>query len=159
MVQNKAKNTEALRAWTERHSPEEIRQANLARQRLKRMGLKGFSRRIVDERQVKRPMGARILFFKDRYESGEMKGLSLPDATRLIGQEWSDMPKARKDVSDFFLLWVVGFGGAVANLELQEYYTAEQKGREQYVRDVKTTYNRDITLPSLAPRSTVAAAA
>ena len=65
---------------------------------LKRLGVKGYNRRLQDERQVKRPVTAQNMFMKQRYSTGDMHGMALTDATRLIMREWKELPETEKQV-------------------------------------------------------------
>lgn len=104
--------TEAARAeykrWVESHSPEQIKQANRARNQLnkkfppkpadgKHQRHAKFSQ-IQDERQPKQPMGSYILFAKNRQESGDFKNIAIPERAKLIGQEWRALTLAEKQV-------------------------------------------------------------
>ena len=80
-------------------TPEDVLKANNARKTLKKLGIKGFSRLLKDERQVKRPVAAHCLFLKERHNSGDMQGMGLRDATRLILREWRELGEPDKQVS------------------------------------------------------------
>ena len=73
------------------------------------MGVKGFNNAIQDSRKVKRPVSARLVFLQDRYASGDMSGMGLGDAARLINAEWKALGAGEKQVSFFsFRFWIFG---------------------------------------------------
>ncbi|KAF2496260.1 hypothetical protein BU16DRAFT_538827 [Lophium mytilinum] len=108
--QNKAANEAAYKEWVLSHTPEQIRLANNARRqlraqytKLKNAGNVKSSRvypkdtgPIKDERRVKRPQNAYMLFNKERRDSGEMKGISVPDSSRLITSEYKALSASEK---------------------------------------------------------------
>ncbi|MCJ1403286.1 hypothetical protein MMC11_006509 [Xylographa trunciseda] len=96
--QNKAASREAYEAWIQSVTPIDIRKANIARNTLTRLGIKGFSQHLKDERQVKRPLVAHALFLKERFNSGDMQGMRLVDATRLIMREWRELGNSDKQL-------------------------------------------------------------
>lgn len=54
---------------------------------------------IKDERRVKRPMPPFVQFTLNRHASGDFKRMKLPDASKLIGQEWKALSSDEKKVS------------------------------------------------------------
>ncbi|CZT48290.1 uncharacterized protein RSE6_08965 [Rhynchosporium secalis] len=98
--ENKAENAAAYKKWVESHTPDEIRQANLARAALRR--LKGNKAKkpsnIKDERQPKRALSAQFFFHRERWASGDLKGIRIPDATALLFKEWNELSPAQKQV-------------------------------------------------------------
>jgi hypothetical protein len=96
--QNRAENETAYKTWLESHTPEDIRKANTARNHLARLGVKGYRNRIQDDRLVKRPLLAHAFFLKERFDSGEMRGIAATDATKRIMQEWKELGTADKQV-------------------------------------------------------------
>lgn len=97
--QNKADNAKAYRTWIESFAPEVIRKANKSRHTLTGLGVKGFVKRLQDDRQVKRAPAAHQFFMKDRYASGDMRGIRTAEALRQILKEWKDLGEADKQVS------------------------------------------------------------
>lgn len=105
-LQAKADNKAQYKRWVESHSPEQILKANAARRRLRHILTKdgqlkkGSSayKAIVDDRQVKRPAGAYVLFSGERYESGDLKAISLSDSGKLVREEWKAMSQAERKV-------------------------------------------------------------
>ncbi|MCJ1380489.1 hypothetical protein MMC17_003594 [Xylographa soralifera] len=135
--QNKAAKREAYEAWIQSLTPESIRKANNARNTLMRLGIKGFSRHLKDERQVKRPVPAHAFFLKERFNSGDMQGMGLPDAARLIMREWRELGDSDK----------------------QKYYETQGQSRARYVQEVKDIYHRDVDLSGATPAHPATASA
>jgi len=93
------KNQVAYKAWLDSIPPEKIRQANLARDAMKRMGLRGTRNHLPDPRKVKRLTIASTHFLKERHASGDFKGVPVQEATPLILKEWRDLSPAAQRVS------------------------------------------------------------
>ncbi|EEH40863.1 hypothetical protein PAAG_02839 [Paracoccidioides lutzii Pb01] len=70
---NRAGNKTMLQDWVRRHTPLQIKKANAARQRLRKLlkTTKGFGK-IYDDRQLKRPANAYMHFIKELFASGEI---------------------------------------------------------------------------------------
>jgi hypothetical protein len=101
--QNKAANETEYKRWVELHSPEQIRQAQAARRRLKQLvvrkkGSNAFSP-IHDERQVKRPATAFSQYLSDRYASGDFKSIGFGESAKLITSEFKALSQGEKTVS------------------------------------------------------------
>lgn len=94
--QNKASNETAYRQWIESHTPAIIHEANLARQHLKRLGVS--VPQLQDHRQVKGPRGSYNYFHQSRTQSGDLRGLKVPEAAKLIGREWRGLSASEKKV-------------------------------------------------------------
>lgn len=91
-------------AWVNSHTPEQIRIANNARAQLrKKLGGTNEKRKqhahtakIHDERHVKKPSSAYILFSKERWASGDLKGITATESAKLIGNEWKALSASEK---------------------------------------------------------------
>ncbi|KAG0649936.1 Non-histone chromosomal 6 [Hyphodiscus hymeniophilus] len=122
--QNKEENQTAYKKFIESHKPEEIRLANNARHLLaKRDGKKASSRlpALRDPRIPKLPSKAGIFFGADRWNSGDLKGLKIPEASRLIWNEWKELsPSERKPYED-----------------------QEAADKTRYIQEYKTVFGRD----------------
>lgn len=93
----------ARKQWIESHTPEQIHIANNARRLLKKKAKpsqKSLLRLsiIKDDRLPKRPILPRFFFAKEKFGSGDLKGLLLTDATKLITQEWDALSASEKKV-------------------------------------------------------------
>lgn len=53
---------------------------------------------LQDDRQVKGPRYPYNLFFQQRMQSGDLKGLKLSEAAKLIGREWKGLTADEKKV-------------------------------------------------------------
>jgi len=98
--ENKALTDIAFKKWVETHTPEQIRDANNARSALKRkLGKHHAYPPITDPRLPKRAASAYLFFVKDRFTSGDFKGISIVEATRLIAAEWKALAAGERKVS------------------------------------------------------------
>ena len=81
----------------------QIKAANHARDQLRRQakktGVKSRYFHIQDDRLVKQPSNAYSLFLKDRFDSGDMKGMALAEISKLIAREWKGLNTSEKKVS------------------------------------------------------------
>jgi len=94
--QNRAANEEAYKKWVLTYTPDQIRSANNARRILKRRLTTGYYPQIKDERQVKPALRAYILFTQERYNSGDLKNMTLPERAALLSKEWRGMTESEK---------------------------------------------------------------
>ncbi|KAF1814217.1 hypothetical protein P152DRAFT_456446 [Eremomyces bilateralis CBS 781.70] len=104
---NRVANDRAYDAWVQSHTPEQIRLANIARKSLNHRAKSGKTgtahsaklvRPIKDERQVKQPLNALILYTKQRWESGDLKGIAPSEAMKLVAGEWKALGEAEKKI-------------------------------------------------------------
>lgn len=99
----------AYKRFVQSHSAEEIEAANKARLRLRnklkdrKAAVKKYAP-IQDERGVKRPMNAYSQFVASRFASGDFRSMAVPEAAKLIGQEWHALAEGEKKVSIFSLV-------------------------------------------------------
>jgi hypothetical protein len=54
--------------------------------------------KLVDDRHVKRPSTAYVVFFKERHLSGDFKGIAPQEATKLVASEWKALSAGEKKV-------------------------------------------------------------
>lgn len=87
-----------FKKWLGTHTPDQIRLANNARTQLKRKYKKHGLAPIPDSRLPKRPIIARSFFLKDRYATGELKGIPFGDAAKLIAREWTALSASERKV-------------------------------------------------------------
>ncbi|KAH8675830.1 hypothetical protein BX600DRAFT_453653 [Xylariales sp. PMI_506] len=96
--QNKQQNAAAYQSWVESYTPQQISDANRARNTLStKFNLKKASRSIKDHRQPKKPTGAFAYFNKERWATGNFADRELADAARSISQEWKALSEAEKE--------------------------------------------------------------
>lgn len=98
--QNKAANEIAYKQWVESHTPEQIRVANNARAQLRTKDPLHTWKSIHDDRFPKRPGHPMMFFAKERYASGDLKGIALGDNARLVAREWAALSPSDKKVGD-----------------------------------------------------------
>ncbi|KAK0115368.1 hypothetical protein ONS96_013826 [Cadophora gregata f. sp. sojae] len=125
-TQNGADNKVAYKNWVESYSPDQIRIANSARKSLRTLIAKGAKRLsayplIRDERQPKRASQPLVLFCADRWESGDFKGISVPDSGKLISKEWA----------------------ALSASDRQVYTERAEADKQRYLKEYKAAYGRD----------------
>ncbi|OAP60602.1 hypothetical protein AYL99_05604 [Fonsecaea erecta] len=124
-TENKAKNDRAYKQWVQTHSPLEIRLANNARRQLtkksKAAGRKKQYKAIQDDRSVHRPRNAYAFFFKERNDSGDLRGMTVGERGKLIGQEWKKLSAADK----------------------KTYEDQAQADKVRYLEEYKTVYGED----------------
>ncbi|KAE9376948.1 hypothetical protein N431DRAFT_401543 [Stipitochalara longipes BDJ] len=119
--QNKTANAIAYKQWVESYTPEQIRVANNARAQLRTKDPLHTWKPIHDDRNPKRPSSPLIFFAKEKYASGDLKGITLGDNARLVAREWAALsPSDRK---------------AYENLALAD--------KQRYAQEFKTVFHRD----------------
>lgn len=98
---NKAENEAEYKKWINSYKPEEIHLANNARHQLKRLssGRTGKYTNLQDPRIPKQPGSPQSLFTRDRWSSGDFKGVKLADAAPRIAKEWKELSPSQRKVS------------------------------------------------------------
>lgn len=96
---NKAENETLLRDWVKSYTPEQIRLANNARVLLKKLTGKSYGHQLQDDRIPKRLRSEMALFAQDRWASGDLKGVKLTDAAKLLRSEFLELPEGERKVS------------------------------------------------------------
>lgn len=96
----------AYKSFVERHTPDEIRLANIARRELNRKAPTGARKapkypEIRDERVVKQPRSAYIQFVTNRATSMDFNNILAKDRMKLLGQEWKELSAEEKSVRTF----------------------------------------------------------
>lgn len=93
------------RTWVYSHTPEEIKDANKARAKLRvKLPLsksgrrKSHTLRIPDDRAVKQPRTPFVRFVMDRHTTGDFKGITLSNASKLLAAEWKALSVSEKKV-------------------------------------------------------------
>lgn len=89
--------------WVESHSPEEIKLANSARKKLRKVDDKKSPKKwsaIEDERLAKRPVTSYVHFSISRQASGDFNNIKIGERAKLISQEWKALDAEEKQVSD-----------------------------------------------------------
>ena len=96
-TQNKAASEAEYQKWIRSHTPSEIDAANKARAQLRRQTAGRWSK-LRDERLVKGPKTAYILFHSQRFRSGDFRGTSASESSKLLGNEWKGLSASEKKV-------------------------------------------------------------
>ncbi|KAA8566858.1 hypothetical protein EYC84_009957 [Monilinia fructicola] len=120
--ENKAANSIAHKKWVESHTPEEIRLANLARLRIRRLTNKVSSPRIIkDDRAPKNRTLPLAIFVQERFRSGEFAGLKVTESVKRISDEYKELTPAQR----------------------KPYEDASAEDTERYYREYKTVYKHE----------------
>ncbi|KAF7590942.1 hypothetical protein BBP40_002194 [Aspergillus hancockii] len=93
---NKEANADAYTKWINGYTPSQIKEANAARTRLSKLTNKRYTL-IRDERLVKRPLTAFVLFYKERFDQGDFKHMSIRDISARVTEEWKGMTETEKE--------------------------------------------------------------
>ncbi|GAB7348572.1 hypothetical protein MBLNU459_g6961t2 [Dothideomycetes sp. NU459] len=93
-----AKKAVEFKAWLEAHTPEEIKNANIARKKLRiKLGDNAKNLHpIHDERLVKNPVSSYILFYMDRLATKDFTHVRARDAAKLVTEEWKALTDSEK---------------------------------------------------------------
>ncbi|KAK8089849.1 hypothetical protein PG997_004810 [Apiospora hydei] len=92
--ENKLQNAAAYKAWVESHTPEQIAEAQNARNTLRRKfdyPKANGTHKIRDDRQPKPPRTAWVYFFRARHGSGDFNSLSPTETLKEVAQEWKNL--------------------------------------------------------------------
>ncbi|RHZ60238.1 uncharacterized protein CDV56_108797 [Aspergillus thermomutatus] len=93
---NKAANAAAYNEWIKQHTPLQIRDANAARRRLSKIKNKSLPL-LRDDRQVKRPRTAYLLYMLDRTAEGDFKYMKAKDIAVRVTEEWKGLTTTEKE--------------------------------------------------------------
>lgn len=101
---NKALNQAAYDAWVQSHTPLQIKEANQARTKLRRLakesnGTVKSPPKIVDPRQVKKPSNAMMFFNSEQRATGDFKGMSLTEGSKELFKQFSQLSEHEKQVA------------------------------------------------------------
>ncbi|KAK8048796.1 hypothetical protein PG994_010526 [Apiospora phragmitis] len=130
--ENKLKNAAAYKAWVERHTPEQIVEAQNARNLLRRKfdyPKTNSSRKIRDDRQPKSARTSWICYFRARHGSGEFNNLSSTEGLKKIAQEWKSL----------------------STVERQPYDDLAAADLTRYKRQVEEVLHRQVVSPPRSP--------
>ncbi|KAG5294833.1 HMG box domain-containing protein [Histoplasma ohiense] len=116
---NRAANRAAFHDWVNRHTPLQIKEANAARRRLRRLLNKkrGFME-ISDDRQPKRPANAYMHFVKEVSASGDV---STSDRMKKCAELWRSLSMSEKE----------------------RYQQMALEAKNRYIYDFKSAYGTD----------------
>ncbi|KAL9594666.1 MAG: hypothetical protein Q9219_006904 [cf. Caloplaca sp. 3 TL-2023] len=111
--QNKIINKAKYQEWIRSFTPTQIREANNARNTLRRRA-KGRWFRLHDERLVKRPASPYTCFVTGRFRSGDFAGLAVTEAAKLMATEWRALSVDEKKASRHGILTKNGVANHVS---------------------------------------------
>ncbi|KAF3481493.1 HMG box protein [Arthroderma uncinatum] len=122
---NSSTNQHNLKQWIESHSPLEIKNANGARRKLRRiLSLSSRSRicsPIHDDRRVKRPRTAFMIYSLEKQRSGEYDHTGAIERIIEIAQTWKNEPASEKE----------------------KYKHLEVEDRTRYINEYRETYGEE----------------
>lgn len=95
--------------------------------------------KLQDHRQVTGARGPYIYFSKERFESGDFKGLKLAEAAKLAGREYQALSASEKKVSKLSRHIVLAL-----LIGVQPYEDAAKQDMMRYEQEVKTVYNKSV---------------
>lgn len=98
---NKLQNASTYKAWVERHTPEQIAEAQQARNFLRRkfnFPKSNGKHKIQDDRQPKAPSNAYIFFHRARRGSGDFANVQAVDALKQVANEWKSLTNVDRQV-------------------------------------------------------------
>ncbi len=155
--ENRAKNDAAYRRWLQSYTPLQIKEANNARDQLKRNAKAAGKpatklQHLKDDRLVKQPANPYAMFVQDRVASGDLRGMQVSEYGRLLGREFKEMSASEKKVSNTFK----GDVFDRADYLRKAYQDRYAVGRNRYIEEFKTVYGFDS--PSAKAPSAAAAA-
>lgn len=94
---NRAINAKKREEWVKSFSPNQIRLANIARQRLSLIRKRQIAR-FADDRAVRRPMSSYMIFRVDLLKHPELKDLPITEASKRLSKMWKDSSESVKQV-------------------------------------------------------------
>ncbi|KAI9848126.1 MAG: hypothetical protein M1838_000651 [Thelocarpon superellum] len=120
--QNRAANDAAYRKWLASHTPDQIQQANRARNLLRRRlnNTRGYAP-IKDERQPKRALSPYIRFFMERTNSGDLEHIEFGERAKLVSKEWKELGQSEK----------------------KKYHDLQATDLSRYQQEFKSVFHRD----------------
>lgn len=125
--------------WLESYTPSQIRDANLARKKLRAMVANGSRwRSIKDERLVKTPSSPFVFYYAERHNSGDFRGTPVLQSSKEAGAEYKALPDSEKQVCPPHL--------KQRNIDtdlLQKYKDMAAKDSERYRRELMEVYGTE----------------
>ncbi|ODH44667.1 hypothetical protein ACO22_00824 [Paracoccidioides brasiliensis] len=128
---NRASNKTMFQDWVKSHTPLQIKQANMARQRLRKLFKKPRRfMKIRDDRQIKRPVNAYLFFLKEAFASG---GIFDKESMSKTAAAWRGMTAGEKE-------------------ELQQkYQQMALENKNKYLQQHKSIYGMEAPSQSKSP--------
>lgn len=92
--------------------------------------------KIDDPRIPKRPLSSYILFVKERYNSGDFKGINSVEAARILAQEFKGLSDSEKKVG--YMNQFMGKNNADFTTQLYDNLATAE--RERYTKEMSSTF-------------------
>lgn len=131
-----AKSLREFQEWLNTHTPVQIKDANKARTRLRRLAADGKKSQfapIKDARLLKRPTSSYLQYHTERLASGDFRNVSTTQAARDISTEFKALSASEKKVS--LELSYACFNCLTDNIKSQKYEDIAAKSLEKYLKD------------------------
>jgi hypothetical protein len=98
--EHNAKSLREFQEWLNAHTPTQIKEANAVRSRLRKLLAVKKSKYapIKDDRLVKRPSSSFFQYHKERFNSGDFRGVTTMDASKDIAAEYRALSASEKKV-------------------------------------------------------------
>ncbi|KAB8222273.1 hypothetical protein BDV33DRAFT_168832 [Aspergillus novoparasiticus] len=93
---NRNSNESTYDQWIKSHTPLQIKEANLARNRLTKLTNKRYPP-LRDDRLVKRPSSSYVFFFIERTGQGDFKHMAAKDIATRVAEEWKGLTESEKE--------------------------------------------------------------
>ncbi|KAI4792278.1 hypothetical protein E4T44_12828, partial [Aureobasidium sp. EXF-8845] len=96
--EHNAKSLREFQEWLNAHTPTQIKEANAVRSRLRKLLAVKKSKYapIKDDRLVKRPSSSFFQYHKERFNSGDFRGVTTMDASKDIAAEYRALSASEK---------------------------------------------------------------
>ncbi|KAE8147411.1 hypothetical protein BDV25DRAFT_33775 [Aspergillus avenaceus] len=117
---NRATNEAEYEKWIKSHTPLQIKEANQARARLTKITNKKYFA-LRDDRLVKRPTPAYMIFYIERVEQGDFKHMQVKDISARVSEEWKGLTDS----------------------ERQKYIQLQNEEKERYHREYREVYGEE----------------
>ncbi|GAB1196282.1 hypothetical protein APSETT444_005551 [Aspergillus pseudonomiae] len=117
---NRNANEAAYDQWIKSHTPLQIKEANLARNRLTKLTKKKYPL-LRDDRLVKRPSSSYVFFYLERTGQGDFKHMTVKDIGARVAEEWKGLTESEKE----------------------KYYKLHLADRERYDRQYQEVYGEE----------------
>ncbi|KAK2742564.1 hypothetical protein FQN57_005190 [Myotisia sp. PD_48] len=127
--QNSIINKRAHDEWIQSHTPLEIKEANAARRRLRKLLNTRKYPLLVDKRQVKKPLSAYLIFLTSKIATEDLKHFPIKERFGQVAHLWKHMAESEK----------------------QQYAQLEEEARDKYIQEYNDTYGQE---PLLVKRGT-----
>lgn len=147
VTEQNAKSLREFQEWLSTHTPAQIKDANVARARLRKLvdPKKAYQfAPIKDARLLKKPAGTYLQYHMERLDSGDFRGVSVANASRDISTEFKALSASEKKVSLEFPSPC--FNRRTDHITSQKYEDLAAKSLEKYLKDHVELYGYESPL-------------